>query len=444
MVKVKMAEVTHNQKDFNQKARQVQDGLTAVSKSMIAVPNTPGFSGEAKRSMASYTDRIHKSTNQDLINNISELKSQYQKTIQMFKGEVDSSEDAILDSNYIQEISGRVKQQRSPLEEALNTCNKGVSQAAGIVAVTHLDHEAVQNLEQTCRSAKQTISKLEQFNQKKPSVAMENLSKQVVEDGPVLAQIRKEQVDTYLWNQMKDILTSDWAKRIKMIMKSGPDAAFIYKKLTPVIKAILNAIKAFHYKHPKLVLLEATELLVLTLKYGPTYDYILPNLRDLKTSLKFTKYLPDVFPDILEGKFFYVGKSILKDLDAVKNSPIGKLGKGKLFALDTVVNVGVDWADDKQHNLGHAVSDGVIDSIFDIGPVTGAMAGATIGPVGAGIGAILGSGIQIYKFLNPKAPDNAKTFAHQVEDKINSKIGKAVRDIKWENIYPVPYYPNLN
>ena len=144
----------------------------------------------------------------------------------------------------------------------------------------------------------------------------------------------------------------------------------------------------------------------------------------------------------MEGKFFHVGKSILKDLDSVKNSPIGKLGKGKLFALDTVVNVGVDFVDDKQHNLGHAVSDGVIDSIFDIGPVTGAMAGATIGPVGAGIGSILGSGIQIYKFLNPKAPDNAKTFAHQVEDKINSKIGKAVRDIKWENIYPVPYYPN--
>ena len=115
------------------------------------------------------------------------------------------------------------------------------------------------------------------------------------------------------------------------------------------------------------------------------------------------------------------------------------MGKGKLFGLDTVVNIFVDWVDDKQHNLGHAVSDGVIDSIFSIG----AIAGATVfGPWGAVGGFVIGSINQFWKFVDPKFPGKIKTFAHQVEDKINPKIGKAVRDIKWENIYPVPYYPN--
>ena len=150
------------------------------------------------------------------------------------------------------------------------------------------------------------------------------------------------------------------------------------------------------------------------------------------------KYIPNV----LSNNFWHIGRSFIKDWKIVNKLPISKLGKGKLFGLDTIINIGVDWADDKQHNLGHAVSDGVIDSITSVGPVSGSMAGAVGGPWGASAGFVVGSINQIYKFFHPKASANAKTFAHQVEDKINPKIGKAVRDIKWENIYPVPYYPN--
>ena len=441
MVKVKMAEVTHNQKDFNQKAIQVQDGLTAVSKSMIAVPKTPGFSGEAKRSMASYTDRIHKSTNQDLINNISELKSQYQKTIQMFKGEVDSSEDAILDSNYIQEISGRVKQQRSPLEEALNTCNKGVSQAAGIVAVTHLNHEAVQNLEQTCRSAKQTVSKLEQFNQNKPSVAMENLSKQTVNVNSVLTEIERQvyQETKKLLNKivdgLKSVVNNDWYQRFKMLISSDPKRA---------LKEILESKKlvAMIQKSPKIMGFIASALVIGTIKMGSLPPKVMQAMKKLAHVRSIVNFANKYIPNVLSNNFWHIGRSFIKDWKIVNKLPISKLGKGKLFGLDTIINIGVDWADDKQHNLGHAVSDGVIDSITSVGPVSGAMAGAVGGPWGASAGFVVGSINQIYKFFHPKASANAKTFAHQVEDKINPKIGKAVRDIKWENIYPVPYYPN--
>ena len=187
----------------------------------------------------------------------------------------------------------------------------------------------------------------------------------------------------------------------------------------------------------------ASALVIGTIKMGSLPPKVMQAMKKLAHVRSIVNFANKYIPNVLSNNFWHIGRSFIKDWKVVKNSPIGKLGKGKLFGLDTVVNIFVDWADDKQHNLGHAVSDGVIDSIFSIGPVLGAIAGATVlGPWGAGAGFLAGSWIQHKKFKNPKYPNKTKTFAHQVEDKINPKIEKAVRNIKWENIYPVPYYPN--
>ena len=187
----------------------------------------------------------------------------------------------------------------------------------------------------------------------------------------------------------------------------------------------------------------ASALVIGTIKMDSLPPKVMQAMKKLAHVRSIVNFANKYIPNVLSNNFWHIGRSFIKDWKVVKNSPIGKLGKGKLFGLDTIINIGVDWADDKQHNLGHAVSDGVIDSITSVGPVSGAMAGATVlGPVGVGIGVAAGVIIQGTKFIYPKFPGKIKTFAHQVEDKINPKIGKAVRDIKWENIYPVPYYPN--
>ena len=188
----------------------------------------------------------------------------------------------------------------------------------------------------------------------------------------------------------------------------------------------------------------ASALVIGTIKMGSLPPKVMQAMKKLAHVRSIVNFANKYIPNVLSNNFWHIGRSFIKDWKVVNKLPISKLGKGKLFGLDTVVNIFVDWADDKQHNLGHAVSDGVIDSITSVGPVSGAMAGAVAGPWGAGAGFLAGSINQIYKFFHPKVSANAKTFAHQVEDKINPKIGKAVRDIKWENIYPVPYYPNLN
>lgn len=196
-------------------------------------------------------------------------------------------------------------------------------------------------------------------------------------------------------------------------------------------------------KSPKIMGFIASALVIGTIKMGSLPPKVMQAMKKLAHVRSIVNFANKYIPNVLSNNFWHIGRSFIKDWKVVKNSPIGKLGKGKLFGLDTIINIGVDWADDKQHNLGHAVSDRVIDSITSVGPVSGAMAGAVAGPGGAIFGGILGAGIQIGKFFFPKFPGKIKTFAHQVEDKINPKIGKAVvRNIKWENIYPVPYYPN--
>lgn len=433
MVRVRIKEVIDNKQILDRKVQTLQTSLTNVSAKMTAVPQTPGFSGQAKRAMANYANKTHQTLNHNLVNDLTELQQQYQRLIQVFASEVDSSPDAVLDSNYVKEVATKFKTNQAPLEDALEECNRAISSVADIVSLQRLSNDPVDDVKKMVRSASKTVEKLQQFNSSRPTATMQGLNQQTVKLGSEIKSIgsikskKEKTIVQKLLDSLKGVLSSDDYKRIKMLAKTDPEKA---------MKAILKSdliMKAIS-EHPKLVKELVQSVTAYTIATGArNLEYLNKFWQDVKKGTgyfnKFNKYLPDV----LNGSFGHVGKTMLGSFKVIKKSGLTEYGTPKAFGWNVVLNTGADYADQKHHDLGRAVSDGVIDSIFDIGPVSGALTVAAIStsPLAIGLAAVFGTGILITKFVNPHVTDQFKSGAHSFE----KYIGKEFSQVKFNNVF---------
>ncbi|UQS84304.1 T7SS effector LXG polymorphic toxin [Bombilactobacillus thymidiniphilus] len=476
MVKVKISEVLERQQKIKQQTSDFQDDLKSVSNKMMQTAQTEGFEGNAQQAMQSYTEDVHGQKNQQLQENLSRLNQAFSDLVSDFKSDVDNSDSAELDSEHLSDLSKMIKSVEKINQKTLADLNKEVQMASGAgAAVATFNSVAAKDLNALGKKVTKTNEQLKTFNGKKLSTTLQDIKtvdkniKDILDaaggaekDNKGLAYFKlsqskiaqKEIEDSpefkFVNSLLKDVqgfVGKDAYKRIEQLSKSNPKKAL--QELLES-KDLMQAIRGNKFASKTMNLLSASFMLA---------GYTLPKelskyaSQASKYANKLAKYmgkLDKLASPIRSVVDYGVGK--VKDWKGFKSpkwGELGKFGKGVVktgskaskfldkngvgLAIDGFTNIAFDYASQKgkKHDLGRAVSDGAVDTITGIGPVSGAVTGAEIGgifgPGGAAIGAIGGAAVggfmSLKKFSDPKFGDHLKKNAHNVEKNISNTLG---------------------
>ncbi|MGV0168788.1 hypothetical protein ACRYI5_09290 [Furfurilactobacillus sp. WILCCON 0119] len=150
--------------------------LNRVKVTMGQVPHSEGFQGAAQRSMGIYVRQVHDNAAETLAGNVTDLSREFEQLITMFRSGVDSRDDAILDTDYLQEQRQKLESLYRELDQGIHKGNEGCTQASGLATVIRLRTTALTELEDSERSIMQTQQRLAEFNGIRTPQRISNLS----------------------------------------------------------------------------------------------------------------------------------------------------------------------------------------------------------------------------------------------------------------------------
>ncbi|BDR59483.1 DUF3114 domain-containing protein [Xylocopilactobacillus apicola] len=191
MVKIKMSEVLENYESLKRDADLLQNALKDVNESMLGVPKTENFHGRAQTLMLDYTQKIHETSTKKLNQNLEDLTKQMHQMINIFKSSVDNSDDAVIISGNLEEISKKVKNaQTSNISGetlANNAAAKAASAGANVYKLSSSCDELLHNLN---RHIDKTKTNLMTFHSRKDlDKSFDNIGRSVVRVKTVIRSI---------------------------------------------------------------------------------------------------------------------------------------------------------------------------------------------------------------------------------------------------------------
>ncbi|QLE60994.1 hypothetical protein LROSRS0_0947 [Furfurilactobacillus rossiae] len=187
MVRVNMRNVTSAAQQLKSQGTSVTGQLASVGTAMTRVPRSDNFEGAAQRSMSGYVQHVHVDATRTLTSNVEDLIREFDHLITAFKSGVDSSDSAIIDTDYLQSQKAKLSALRAELERGISKGNAGCSEAGGLASVTRLRQTAPTEIEDAERKLSQTSQKLTSFNGMSPSSRMKDIT---VESARVGGNIR--------------------------------------------------------------------------------------------------------------------------------------------------------------------------------------------------------------------------------------------------------------
>lgn len=271
---------------------------------------------------------------------------------------------------------------------------------------------------------------------------------------PIMLTLKKKGCDYY--EEFKDVMDSDAAKRLGQIFKLLPDNLTQSVLKSDGFWELLSDIETSGSKGNKAV------------------DLVLEGLAKYEGLSKNSEYLSKggetlerIASPIKEGTKWGIEKisgftSLEKAVTTGKNF-VGDtkfLGKGikilgKVGTVMTIADIGFEGVSggieeySKTKDVGKAVKHGALDAVSSIGPLEGATLGAAVGSVipgigtavGAAVGATIGGAIQVTKWIEPDFFDNPVEGTKNVINKIKTgteitgkeigkvfgKVGKVLR-----------------
>ncbi|QFR65612.1 T7SS effector LXG polymorphic toxin [Furfurilactobacillus rossiae] len=187
MVRVNMRNVTSAAQQLKSQGSSVTRQLASVGTAMTRVPRSDNFEGAAQRSMSGYVQHVHVDATRTLTRNVEDMIREFDHLITAFKSGVDSSDSAIIDTDYLQSQKAKLSALRAELERGISKGNAGCSEASGLASVTRLRQTAPTEIEDAERKLSQTSQKLTSFNGMSPSSRMKDIT---VESARVGGNIR--------------------------------------------------------------------------------------------------------------------------------------------------------------------------------------------------------------------------------------------------------------
>ncbi|GKT03532.1 T7SS effector LXG polymorphic toxin [Furfurilactobacillus entadae] len=176
MVRVDMRQVINAAQQLHAQGRHMVNQLNRVKVTMGQVPHSEGFQGAAQRSMGIYVRQVHDNAAETLAGNVTDLSREFEQLITMFRSGVDSRDDAILDTDYLQEQRQKLESLYRELDQGIHKGNEGCTQASGLATVIRLRTTALTELEDSERSIMQTQQRLAEFNGIRTPQRINNLS----------------------------------------------------------------------------------------------------------------------------------------------------------------------------------------------------------------------------------------------------------------------------
>ncbi|BDR57726.1 DUF3114 domain-containing protein [Xylocopilactobacillus apicola] len=191
MVKIKMSEVLENYESLKRDADLLQNALKDVNESMLGVPKTENFHGRAQTLMLDYTQKIHETSTKKLNQNLEDLTKQMHQMINIFKSSVDNSDDAVIISENLTEVSRKVKNAQTSNISGENLANNAAAKAASAGAdVYKLSSSCDELLHNLNRHIDKTKTNLMTFHSRKDlDKSFDNIGRSAVRVNTVISSI---------------------------------------------------------------------------------------------------------------------------------------------------------------------------------------------------------------------------------------------------------------
>lgn len=142
--KVDIAEVEAFSNDLEEISSNVRSSLDKVQERIDAVNNMESFSGKAAKEAKGYFNELHLTLLESFRGLFDDLNENLKQHIKSFGTEVDASESAIIESNYLQDVKEDINDVFESLKEQQESIQETIQDVSDISSTTSPDFSDVQ------------------------------------------------------------------------------------------------------------------------------------------------------------------------------------------------------------------------------------------------------------------------------------------------------------
>ena len=144
--KVDIAEVEAFSNDLEEVSSDVRSSLDKVQERVNAVNNMESFSGKAAKEAKSYFNELHLTLLESFRGLFDDLNENLNQHIKSFGNEVDASESAVIESNYLQDVKEDINEVFASLKELDESIHDTIGDVSEISSATSPDFSDVQEI----------------------------------------------------------------------------------------------------------------------------------------------------------------------------------------------------------------------------------------------------------------------------------------------------------
>lgn len=135
--KVDISEVAEFSDELTKASEEVKSSLTSVEEGIESISTMSSFSGKTANEAKAYLEDLHKTILTSFYGLFTDLDDHLKKHLQSFQSRVDSSESAIIDSDYLNETEQDISGDYDRLSEEQEAVRKTLSSVSDISSASH-------------------------------------------------------------------------------------------------------------------------------------------------------------------------------------------------------------------------------------------------------------------------------------------------------------------